>query len=529
MTTHAPVALLGGHVWTAGYETPRELDLLIADGTISAVAERGELELPADASHLDVRDYTGRLILPGFQDAHLHASTGGLDLLTCDLSGCTSADEVATTVRDYAAAHPELPWVIGGGWNRELYPAPDGPHRDMLDAIVPGRPAALAPYDRHGLWLNSAALAAAGIDADTPDPVGGYYRRSADGTPTGMVEEAALLAVRAVMPPVGDHELREAILAAEAHLLRFGITSIQDALVGTGLGMLDQHGPYRDLVSRGMLTVRLTTALWWDPTRGVEQVAELVDRRRSLEAAAGPDRVIADTVKMMVDGTGVLFMTEEQIREAITALDAKGFSIHAHSYGDATTRWVLDGIAAARAVNGTPPRHHHIAHLFVVADADLARFAELGVTANVQGFWSGSPVPHEHLCDSTSIPDPQHHEYPFGQLLAAGAPLAAGSDWPVTTPDPLEAIRVAAGCHPDHGVTHQVLERNRLDVNAMLTAYTAGSAHVNGRGDTTGRITPGFAADLAVIDQTSLHDERALRSARVVETWVGGRQVYAAG
>lgn len=530
MTHHNLTALVGGNVWTAGYAAPRTLDILIQGDTILRVAERGELGIeasPDTAGHAPtVLDYTGKLILPGFQDAHVHASTGGLDLLTCDLSACSSSDEVAQAVRYYADTHPDLPWVVGGGWTRELWGDPNGPTREELDTVVPDRPAVLSPYDRHGLWLNSAALAAAGIDAETRDPDAGFIRRAPDSLPSGMVEESAMELVRRVMPEVKDADLRQAILAAQDYLLSVGVTSIQDALVGTGLGMHDQHGPYCQLLTEGLLDLRLTTALWWDPARGIEQIEDLLERRRVLEAAAGPDRVVADTVKMMVDGTGVLFLGEQQIREATVALDGQGFSIHYHSYGDATTNWVLDAIEAARDANGFQDRHHHIAHLFVVSDADLPRFAELGVSANLQGFWSGSAVPHEHLGCSTAIPDPQGHEYPFGQLLAAGAPLAAGSDWPVTTPDPLEAIRVAAGIHSDHGETHFVHERNRLDIATMLTAYTAGSAHVNGRGSKTGRIAPGYLADFAVIDRSSILDANSLRDARVVETWIGGRLVF---
>lgn len=522
------VAFVGGHVWTAGYDAPRPLDLLIEGGRILATAERGGLA--GEGGRIDaaeVRDSRGQLIIPGFQDAHLHLATGGFDRLTCDLSGCESAEVVAQTVRAYALEHPGLPWVVGGGWNRELFPEPEGPTRELLDALVPDRPAALSPYDRHGLWVNSAALAEAGIDAQTPDPPHGYLRRAADGAPTGMLEEGAMPLVTSVMPQVGDADVRRAILAAQQHLLSFGITSVQDALVGTGLGMHDQHAAYCDLLRTGELSLRLTTALWWDPMRGAEQIDELLERRRALEAAAGPDRVVADTVKMMVDGTGLVFMDADRVREATVALDAAGFSIHYHSYGDATTHWVLNAIEAAHAANGMRPRHHHIAHLFVVTEPDLARFSALGVTANVQGFWSGSAVPHDRLCDSTMTHDPQNREYPYGRLLAAGAALAAGSDWPVTTPDPLEAIRVAAGQHPDHGTTHTILARNLLDVNAMLTAYTAGSAHVNGRAGVTGRIAPGFLADLAVLSVADLRAPETLREATVVETWVAGELAYA--
>jgi predicted amidohydrolase YtcJ len=305
-----------------------------------------------------------------------------------------------------------------------------------------------------------------------------------------------------------------------------GITSVQDALVGTGLGMADHHGAFRELLQQSALRLRLTTALWWDQKRGVEQIPEILARRQELEEAAGPDRVVADTVKIMVDGADLLFMDAEAIREATVALDRLGFSVHYHSYGDGTTRWILDAIEAAVRQNGPRARRHHIAHLFVVGEDDFARFAELGVTANVQGFWAGSFVPHDHMHQSTLTDHPEKLEYPFGRLRAAGARLAGGSDWPVTTPDPLVCSRTATGQYIDPEGRRELSEVDRLDLGAMLAAYTAGSAYVNGRERSTGRIARGYLADLVVLDRDVFEGDEALCDATVEQVWIGGRQEY---
>ncbi len=516
-------AFTGGLVWTAGFAAPRELDVLVTGNTITDVADRGALEL-GDA---EIVDLTGRLLMPGFQDAHAHVGTGGVDLLTVDLSVATSVPELYEMIGAYAAAHPELEWVIGGGWNRELFTDGVMPNRQTLDELVGGRPAFMQPYDRHGAWVSSAALERAGVTADTPDPVGGYFRREADGTPTGMVEEEAVPIVRAVMPVQTLEERIAATLRGQEYLLSVGITSVQDAIVGTGLGLTDHHDAYCALAGGPDLRLRVTAALWWDPTRGVEQIPEILERRRQLEEAAGPEKILADTVKIMVDGSDVLFMDAARIRDAVVALDGLGFAIHFHAYGDAATAWILDAVEAAISENGARPRRHHIAHLFVVAEPEFARFAELGVTANVQGFWAGSFVPHEHMGATTRTDHAQELEYPFGRIHAAGARLAGGSDWPVTTADPLVCSLTATGEYVDPEIRRPLAERDKLDALAMFTAYTTGSAWVNGRASSTGRIAPGFLADLVVLDGNVFDGPDALRSARVAETWIDGRREYA--
>jgi predicted amidohydrolase YtcJ len=519
---HQRIAFVGGRAWTAGYRGSRSLEVLVEDDRIVEVAPAGLL----NTAGAEVRALDGRLLLPGFQDAHIHLGLGGSDLLTCNLAGLETPDQIYAAIADYAKKNPALPWITGGGWFREAFPYPEGPTRQKLDELVGNRRACFAPYDRHGAWVSTAALEAAGVDDETPDPAGGFFRRDGNGSLTGMVEEEAIAIIRAAMPELSTNDRMAAILTAQQHVLALGITSVQDALVGTGLGMLDHLDAYSELLKNGDMRLRLTTALWWDHERGLEQIPEIQARREQLERTAGPERVIADTVKVMVDGSDVLFMDRDKIRDATVALDRLGFTVHYHSYGDASTRWILDAIEAAIAENGPKVRRHHIAHLFVVAEEEFCRFAQLGVTANVQGFWAGSSVPHDHIHDSTSTDHGETLEYPFGRLLAAGAHMAGGSDWPVTTPDPLLCARTANGDYIDPHLRKDLTELDRLDPLAMLTAYTSGSAFVNGRGTTTGRIAPGFLADLVVLDRDIFESNDALRKASVSEVWIGGQRLF---
>ncbi|MDQ1484108.1 MAG: hypothetical protein QOF35_2184, partial [Actinomycetota bacterium] len=329
-------AFIGGKVWTAGYGAPRELEVLVADGHVARVARRKEL----DASDARVVDISGRLLIPGFQDAHVHPGLAGENLLTCDLSGQTNEQGVLDRIASYAATLPDDAWVVGGGWDRGVFPR-SGPTREQLDAVTAGRPAFLRSYDCHGAWVNSAALLIAGVDAETIDPANGFFVRDPGGTPTGMLEEHAMAIVRAHMPAETTEDQKRALVRAHDHLLTLGLTSVQDAIVGGGLGVPDQIPAYQDLLTNRSWRCRLTAALWWDPARGTDQIGHLRARRLELEACAGHDWIIADTVKIMVDGAHTLFMDKDAIREATMALDAVGFTCHYHSYGELATKWVL--------------------------------------------------------------------------------------------------------------------------------------------------------------------------------------------
>jgi predicted amidohydrolase YtcJ len=338
--------------------------------------------------------------------------------------------------------------------------------------------------------------------------------------------------VRAHMPAETTEDQKRALVRAHDHLLTLGLTSVQDAIVGGGLGVPDQIPAYQDLLTNRSWRCRLTAALWWDPARGTDQIGHLRARRRELEACAGHDWIIADTVKIMVDGAHTLFMDKDAIREATMALDAVGFTCHYHSYGELATKWILDAIAQARAVNGVGHGRHHIAHLMVISEEDFPRFAELDVTANIQAAWGYSAVAHDIMRRTTDSCDPELREYPFGRLAAAGARFAAGSDWPVTTADPLEAMRLEVSRGRDRkptGADGDPDELDRLDLPTLFTAYTAGSAYVNGRRSSTGRIAAGFLADLAILDRNPFDDDDALSRVAVEQTWVQGECVYHRG
>ncbi len=533
-----------GHVFDGRHHL-RDHGLVVADGQVLAVVPAVDL-LEYVGPGTEVVDLAGGLVLPGFQDAHVHPVQAGVERLRCDLSDLATPAEYVGRVRTYAEANPDRPWVLGGGWAMPAF-GPHGPRAADLDAVVADRPVFLVNRDHHGGWVNSLALRQAGIDADTPDPADGRIERHADGTPTGALHEGAMSLVQRRVPGTTEAENDVALALAQTYLHSLGVTAWQDAILGAYAGNGDPASAYLRAVEAGTLTARVRGALWWERDRGLEQVEGLVERR----ARYTRGRLDAGAVKVMQDGvvenytaamslpyrdacgghthnSGLSFVDPGVLRDAVTRLDAEGFGVHVHAIGDRAVTETLDAFAAARTVNGRTRGRHHVAHLQFVAPADRPRFAELDVTANIQALWA---VNDEAMTEMT-LPfvdaSVAGWQYPFASLAAAGVRLAAGSDWPVSTPDPLAAIHVAVNRAEAGSADAPFLPREALTLEQAFAAYTSGAAYVNHLDD-TGLLAPGMLADLAVLDRDPFAGEpAAIGEARVVATYVDGRPVHTA-
>lgn len=511
-------------------------DVLVRDGRVVAVG--GSLHTPG----AEVVDCGGALLLPGFTDAHVHPVQGGLERLTCDLSGLP-IDRAAylAHVASNASSRPDLDWVQGGGWAMAAFPG-GLPTAAELDSVVADRPAALVNRDHHGMWVNSRALEVAGITRDTPDPADGRVERDDAGEPTGMLHEGAMSLVLAVLPTATAEELHAGLLEGQRHLLSLGITGWQDAIVGAYAGMQDTGPTYLRAARSGDLVASVVGALWWERERGLEQVAELVEKR----TAYSHGRFTATSVKIMQDGvaengtaalvepyldrcghattnTGLSFVDPVALRGIVGALDEAGFQVHVHGLGDRGVREALD------ALEGTEPLHRHqVAHLQLVHPADVPRFAELQVAANIQALWA---CYDDQMVDLT-IPflgeERAARQYPFGDLHRAGARLVAGSDWPVSTPNPLEAVHVAvhrmAYDDPGRAGTDPFVPDQALSLEVALAAYTSGSAWVCHRDD-AGMVKPSAVADLVLLDRDPFGAPDEVGAARVERVWIGGEVV----
>lgn len=462
---------------------------------------------------------TGKLITPGFVDAHVHTTFGGQESLACDLSGAEGLDASLETIRTYvdttagsagALAGAGRGWVTGGGWSMADFPG-GVPRAAILDQITADRPIILLSADHHSAWVNSKAMEIVGLDANTPTPHGGVIEKDEDGAPIGCLHESAIDIVSAHVPPASDEDIRAGLLAGQTYLHAFGVTAWMDAIVGDYSGHRSPFDAYVAAVDAGDLAAEVVGSLWWprDVADIDVQVAKLIERRRT----EGDFRTTS--VKFMLDGIiesrtaamsseyscacggfGTSYFTREHLHRAVAALDAAGFDIHCHAIGDAAVKAALDAFESLDATR--TDRRHHIAHVQVVDPADIPRFSSLGVTANLQALWAC----HDPAMIDLNLPFLADERatwlYPFRSFTAAGTHLAMGSDWPVSTPNPWEAIHVAVNrSHPDAQDLAPLLPEQALDLTTALRAYTSGSAHLL-RSTTNGRLGTGMLANLAL-------------------------------
>ncbi len=529
MCTFPPVSkdtvFVGGPVFGWDGETA----VRISGGSIAEVDRNGTL----NANGAEIVDLRGRMLVPGFGDAHVHPISAGLRMQRCDLSEARGRDEAVELIRRYASTQSPN-WVLGGGWVYDWFER-GCPSRALLDELVPDRPAYLVVRDGHSAWVNSRALHMAGISAATSDPRDGVIERFEDGSPQGTVHEGAMALVQRHVPPASDRELDAALMAAQRRLFEYGVTFWQDAHVAP-----EEHAAYLRCVDRGTLQASVVGALWWERDRGLEQI-EWFEQAR----AEGRGRYRATAVKLMLDGVienftaamlddyegragnrGIDFIDPGALEAIVTELDRRGFQCHFHALGDAAVRSALDSVEAARSANGPSRLRHHLAHLQVVHPADRDRFASLDVTANCQPVWACM----EPAMTDLTIPhigERWRHQYPFAAIARSGGRLAMGSDWPVSTANVMEQISVAVHRRqPWRPEADVLIPGERLGLDVALGAFTTGSAFVNHAEDRMGAIAPGKDADLAVL---SVDPKRAalIEEVEVLLTMVAGEVVFA--
>ena len=518
--------------------------IAVTNGRISAVGTATDVE-PVIGPRTTVLRLNGETLLPGFQDAHTHPVQGELTAMRCDLSE-VAADGVAEAIRGYARAHPEREWIVGAGWSVTDFPDA-APTREALDRLVPDRPAFLWSRDGHSAWVNSRALGLAGITAATPDPAGGVIVRDLHGAPVGTLREGAISLVETLAPAATAEEHAAALAAVQRRLHALGITAWQDASVYDSAACALQLAAYREAATAGTLEARVVASLFWDPRHGTEQIEEFVAQRQTSSIG----RLKAGTVKIWVDGVvegltaamldpylgeggritdnrGMALVPPEALREAVVALDRAGFQAHLHAIGDAAVRSALDAIEAALLADGPSDLRHHLAHIQVIHPLDLPRFAALNATANMQPIWAC----HEPTMDERTISflgaERAAWQYPFAGLLRNGARLAAGSDWPVSSANPLLEMEVAlTRVSPFARSGDPFLPEERISLDAALAAFTIGSAYVSHLDGETGSIEVGKFADLTLLNR-NLRDPNAgpIGEAQVMATWVEGRQVH---
>ncbi len=543
----ANLALVNGRVYTMDAARRWASAVAVSQGRIVGVGTDAVVrELIGPGT--DVVDLGGRMLLPGFQDAHVHPPSSGYEMLHCNLSEAYSLPEYERIVREYAAAHPDDAWIVGAGWSMDVFPS-GNPPKEPLDRVVADRPVRLWSRDGHSVWVNSRALEIAGVSRDTPDPVDGWIVRDGEGQPTGTLHEGAFELVEKFVPEPSAEDWIDGLRTAQTYLHSLGITAWQDAIVGGHDPTLDT---YVSFARSGELTARVVGALWWDRHRGIEQVEDLIALRERGRAG----RFRATSVKIMQDGVienhtaavlepyldadgrptqtyGMSFVEAEDLQAGVTRLDAEGFQVHVHAIGERAVREALDAFEAAQAANGPNDHRHHIAHIQVVHPDDVPRFRVLGVTANAQPLWAVNEGQMLHLTIPFLGPERSAWQYPFGSLVRSGAVLAMGSDWSVSSANPLWEMHVAVNRTAPSvyeyggGTGEPFLPDERIDLPTALAGFTINSAYVNHLDHLTGSIEVGKRADLAVLDRDLFaHPVEEIAEASVMLTFVDGERVY---
>jgi len=481
----------------------------------------------------------GRMIVPGFQDAHIHPIAGGVEASACDLNTFETVAEYRARIAEYAHANPDVPWVLGGGWSMAAFGPGARPSKGILDELVPDRPVYLYSRDGHSAWANSKALELAGITKATPDPPDGIIDRDPEtGEPVGSLQEGATSLVAKVVPETTPGKLTQGLEYARDMLHKYGITSIQVAAVNE-----PDLVTYTSLDAAGDLDLRVVASIVWERNQTEQQVPHI----KKLRDQYTKGNVRATTVKIMQDGVmenftavllepyltsnktkGIPMVEPELLKDIVTTLDAEGFQVHFHAIGDGAIRQALDAIEAARTKNGANDRRHHIAHLELIDPADLPRFGALDTIASFQPLWAH---PDDYIVDLT-IPFIGEQRakslYPIKSVIDAGGRVAFGSDWSVSTANPFMEMETAVtrmdAISNEGGV---LLPEQRISIAQAIAAFTIHAAYVNHQDDRTGSVEVGKLADLAVLDQNLLEIEpSAISDTKVLLTLFGGEVVY---
>lgn len=537
-----------GTIWLGADSEPSDA-LLVSDGVIVAVGSTDVEAKLAEAdvesrSHVERIDLSGGFLMPSFADGHAHPIFGGLEAEGAQVRTCTSIEEIVAEVARYAAANPEVEWITGASYDGSLVESGLFDAR-WLDKAVRDRPVVLRAWDYHTVWCNSRALELAGITAETPEPELGEIARRADGSPLGTLREWGAVDLVDAVRPAQDESVRlRSLERASAYYLERGVTWVQDAWVEPA-----DVDTYVTASQQGRLSTRFNLALYADPRHFARQLPAMVAARKRVRALADP-MLTAHTVKFFADGvveneTGALLepycsslhnhglrvWEGESLAEAVRAVDAAGFQVHIHAIGDAAVRQALDAVESAIVGNGPRDRRPVIAHAQLVDAVDLARFAELGVIANMQPLWAQL----DDLMTVLTVPrlgeDRARQQYRMRSILADGGTLAFGSDWPCTSGTPVEGLAIAISRQtedgePAGGWTPEEI----LDIGDALDAYSTAVAH-QGFADASpapwGRITVGASADLVAFahDPRTL-SPRELAAAPVLSTHLGGVAVH---
>jgi predicted amidohydrolase YtcJ len=520
---------------------PRVEALAITGERVSALGDSEVIAAMAGAK-TEIIDAGGRLVLPGFQDTHLHLQDSGtMSALNVKLDDARTIPELQKRIADFASANPQRAWIKGGGWYAGIF----GEHnldRHTLDSILPDRPAFFFDSNYHSAIINSKACEMLGLDETVADPPNGHFVRDAAGRPTGMLYEDAIDWAREKMPVTSDEDYAKGVRWGQRHCNEHGITGVLDASVN------ERHmRVYGALEAAGELTVRICATARVDPSETADAALSRVEALR--RAHSSPmlrvhsakfflDGIFENrTAAMLADysdavgGNAPVMFGENHLRELFIRFDAARFQIHAHVIGDKAARAGLDALQAAREVNGAWPSLHQLAHLQSIDPADIPRFRELGVVANIQPLWARNEPSVTDVAMPMVGQERTRWLYAFKSLIEAGAPFTLSSDWGVSTLNPFKIMETAITRQPPGKENSHpaFLPEERMDLASCVRGYTVNAAAAAWRSEDTGSLSVGKFGDLIMLDRDIFAiDAYDIGDTQVLLTLLGGRAVHRA-
>ena len=531
-TAQADTALHNINGYTSTNSGIESFTVLIFDDSGRIIAT-GDDDLVAAYPAATRLDGDGKTVLPGLTDAHAHVLGLGLLKTSLDLQGTPSVEDAVATIRDYVDANPSARWILGRGWNQVIWPIQEFPTAAHIDAVVSDRPVWLRRVDGHAGWANSAALKIAGIENDTPDPVGGKIIRDGNGNATGVLIDRAMALVGAHVPEIDKDETQSAISAAVRALLAEGVTGVHDA----GISLMNAE-VYLSMADDSQLDLRIY-AMIGGAGDALDAIGKPIRRY-------GNDRLEIASVKLVSDGAlgsrgaamiepysddvenrGLPFWTQEELDEQVTKANKMGFQVGIHAIGDFGNQLALNSFEKAQ--DGKPsPLRNRIEHAQIIALSDIPRFAELGVVASIQSTHATSD---KNMAEDRVGPDRIRGGYAWRRLLDSGAILANGSDFPVELSNPFHGLYAAVtrqgrDGEPDGGwYADQALTRAEA-----LHSFTLAAAYAANQEAILGSLEPGKWADFIVIDRDYFEvPSSEIDDIQVLQTWVGGEVMYESG
>jgi predicted amidohydrolase YtcJ len=532
----ADLIITNAKVWTVDKSMPLAQAVAVLGDRIVAVGTSADVDAWR-GSNTKVIDAGGKLLLPGFNDAHVHFVSGGMQLDNIQLNDATTPQEFARRIGERAKITPKGEWILGGNWDETKWNPPNMPTKELIDALTPDTPVFVSRYDGHMGLANSLALRLAGITAKTPDPPGGTIVRDAQGNPTGALKDAATDYIDKVIPPLSHDERVKVVKRALAYAASVGVTSVQHMVAS-----YEDIAVYSELLQRGDLTTRIYAA---PSIRHVDDQAKLGIRH----AFGGPYLRIG-ALKAFADGSlgsGTAYFYEpflnqgnnrgllsdemhpiSLMRDRYLAADAAGLQVCTHAIGDEGISTILDLYTDVIKAHGEADRRFRIEHAQHMAAKDFERFAQLHVIASVQPYHA---IDDGRFAESKIGHDRSSRTYAFRTFLDHGVRLAFGTDWEVAPLDPVLTVYAAVtratldGKNPNGWFPEQ-----KLSAAEAIEAYTMGSAYAEFQENEKGSITKGKLADMVLLsdDIFSIAPEK-IRNVRVLKTFVGGRLVYGGG